>query len=309
MKSFKAILTSICLLLTFTSCVGGTEKRADDSQQNSSAATEQKESEPNTGSQETKQPAKLLYMGHASLRITTPENRVIYIDPYAGKGYDAAADLILVTHDHFDHTAVDKITRRAEGCQTVTWKEALVKGNYKTFDFGFATVEAVEAAFAELNVTHHVFAACEFGIGLESSVGPRNGIDMVVALCLYIGHHGHGQSGSCVQLNGAGGDMAGTVRHAQLKEAEGLVGKGLGGVALVEEDDGFVKVFFLLAENAQQLLGLPRRVTFGGGEGLAVVAFGQLCESDTLGIDTLFAQLAGRECGILVLSPQRGDKQ
>ena len=57
MKSFKAILTSICLLLTFTSCVGGTAKRADDSQQNSSAATEQKEPEPASGSEETKQPA------------------------------------------------------------------------------------------------------------------------------------------------------------------------------------------------------------------------------------------------------------
>ena len=167
MKSFKAILTSICLLLTFTSCVGGTAKRADDSQQNSSAATEQKEPEPASGSEETKQPAKLLYMGHASLRITTPENRVIYIDPYAGKGYDAAADLILVTHDHFDHTAVDKITRRAEGCQTVTWKEALVKGNYKTFDFGFATVEAVEAGY---NRNHNVKNCVGYLITLSDGV-------------------------------------------------------------------------------------------------------------------------------------------
>ena len=47
----------------------------------------------------------LLYMGQASIRITTEEGRVIYIDPYAGNGYDLAADLILVTREHFDHNA------------------------------------------------------------------------------------------------------------------------------------------------------------------------------------------------------------
>ena len=43
----------------------------------------------------------LLYMGQASIRITTEEGRIIYIDPYAGDSYDLAADLILVTHEHF----------------------------------------------------------------------------------------------------------------------------------------------------------------------------------------------------------------
>ena len=36
----------------------------------------------------------LLYQGHGSLRITTADNKVIYIDPYAGDGYDLPADLI-----------------------------------------------------------------------------------------------------------------------------------------------------------------------------------------------------------------------
>ena len=84
MKPLKAILTSICLLLTFTSCVGSTTKPSDESQQNSASSAEQKQTEA-----EPAPKAKLLYMGHASLRITTPENKVIYIDPYAGKGYEA----------------------------------------------------------------------------------------------------------------------------------------------------------------------------------------------------------------------------
>ena len=38
-------------------------------------------------------------MGQACIRIVTGEGKVIYIDPYAGEGYELPADLILVTHD------------------------------------------------------------------------------------------------------------------------------------------------------------------------------------------------------------------
>ena len=88
---------------------------------------------------------RLLYQGHGSLRIVTAEGKVIYVDPYAGEGYDLPADLILITHGHQDHTAVKLIRNRNEDCQIITWKEALVNGEYKTFDLGFATVEAVQA--------------------------------------------------------------------------------------------------------------------------------------------------------------------
>ena len=88
---------------------------------------------------------RLLYQGHGSLRIVTREGKVIYIDPYAGEGYDLPADLILITHGHQDHTAVRLIKKSNDGCQTITYKEALVKGEYKTFDLGYATVEAVQA--------------------------------------------------------------------------------------------------------------------------------------------------------------------
>ena len=88
---------------------------------------------------------RLLYQGHASLRIVTREGKVIYVDPYAGEGYDLPADLILVTHGHYDHTAVDLIKDRSEGCRIIQYSDALIKGQYKTFDLGFATVEAVQA--------------------------------------------------------------------------------------------------------------------------------------------------------------------
>ena len=100
--------------------------------------------------------SRLLYQGHGSLRIVTAEGKVIYIDPYAGEGYDLPADLILVSHGHQDHTAVKLIKKRNKDCRIITYKEALVKGEYKTFDLGFATVEAVQAG----NNPNHNIKVC-----------------------------------------------------------------------------------------------------------------------------------------------------
>ena len=97
--------------------------------------------------------AKLLYQGHASVRISTPEGKTIYIDPFCGDGYDVPADLILITHGHFDHTRTDKISSKNDGCQTITWIEALKGGKHQTFDFGYVKVEAVEAGY---NRNHNV---------------------------------------------------------------------------------------------------------------------------------------------------------
>lgn len=92
---------------------------------------------------------KLYYIGHASLRITTREGKTIYIDPYAGSDsdYELSADLILVTHDHFDHNKINKIKNRAEGIRIITEKEALKNSTHQTFDFGFVKVKAVEAGY------------------------------------------------------------------------------------------------------------------------------------------------------------------
>ncbi len=100
--------------------------------------------------------SRLLYQGHGSLRIVTGEGKVIYVDPYAGDGYDLPADLILITHGHQDHTAVNLIKNRNEDCRIITYKEALVNGEYKTFDLGYAVVEAVQAG----NNRNHDIRVC-----------------------------------------------------------------------------------------------------------------------------------------------------
>lgn len=106
-----------------------------------------------SGSERSEGTAKLLYMGHASIRIVTAEGKVIYIDPYAGDYYDLYADLILVTHGHFDHCSLDKVKNRNAECITITHAEAIQDGKHKTFDFGYVTVEAVEAGY---NKGHNV---------------------------------------------------------------------------------------------------------------------------------------------------------
>lgn len=93
--------------------------------------------------------ATLFYQGHGSFRLTSDEGIVVYLDPYAGEGYDVPADLILVTHDHYDHNRVE-LPAKKEDTVIITAKEALVNGQYQTFEIKGIKVEAVQA----YNVKH-----------------------------------------------------------------------------------------------------------------------------------------------------------
>ena len=88
--------------------------------------------------------AKLLYQGHASYRITTAAGVVVYIDPYAGTGYDVPADIILVTHEHYDHNKVSLVTQK-KSCRTIRARDMLIGGDYKKVDVNGIGIQAVPA--------------------------------------------------------------------------------------------------------------------------------------------------------------------
>lgn len=88
--------------------------------------------------------ANLLYQGHSSLRITTKSGKVIYVDPFAGEGYEKAADLILITHEHYDHNRIDLVHQTP---RTIIIRAAngLAGGVYRQFDYFDVHIEAVPA--------------------------------------------------------------------------------------------------------------------------------------------------------------------
>ena len=92
---------------------------------------------------------KLLYQGHASYKITTATGKVMYVDPYAGEGYDVPADIILVSHQHDDHNKIGLVTQKPS-CTVITNVEALAGGKHNTFHVEDVVIEAVEAC----NVNH-----------------------------------------------------------------------------------------------------------------------------------------------------------
>jgi len=89
---------------------------------------------------------KLLYQGHGSFRLTSADGVVVYIDPYAGSGYDVPADMILISHQHEDHTQTDPITQKP-GCKVISNFEALAGGKHNTFTIKGIDIEAVEAGY------------------------------------------------------------------------------------------------------------------------------------------------------------------
>ncbi len=176
-KRLMAVMTAVCLIFLSAGCAQSKpektvepakEPAAEEQNDSGGGEEESQESGSTEAEKETDGPhAKLLYMGHASIRIVTPEGKVIYIDPFAGEGYEPAADLILVTHSHSDHSAVEKVANRNSDCRIITWEEALEGGEHKTFDLDYVKVEAVEAGY---NKNHDVSKCVGYILTLSDGV-------------------------------------------------------------------------------------------------------------------------------------------
>ena len=87
---------------------------------------------------------KLFYQGHGSFRLTADDGRIIYVDPFAGGGYESPADIILVSHQHGDHNQI-QLCAQKPGCVIISNEEALSGGRLNSFDIGGIHIQAVEA--------------------------------------------------------------------------------------------------------------------------------------------------------------------
>ena len=87
---------------------------------------------------------KLLYQGHASFRVTANDGRTVYVDPFAGVGYDVPADIILVTHGHRDHCQI-QLCAQKPGCKIMTYEQAIVNGRHESVNIGGITIHPTEA--------------------------------------------------------------------------------------------------------------------------------------------------------------------
>lgn len=109
--------------------------------------------------------SSIKYLGHASLLIEA-NDKVIYVDPFAGDDYKKPADIILVTHEHFDHNQVDKVPRQPDECWVLRAENMLVNNNYKTMDFDDVQIQAVKAG----NNPNHDIKKC---VGYIIAITPK----------------------------------------------------------------------------------------------------------------------------------------
>lgn len=124
----------------------------------------------------------LTLIGHASVKIKTSDEKVIYIDPAYTKtdgAYDEPADLILVTHSHDDHNNVSLVTPK-ENCTTITFKESHPTENeYKSFEVDGIKVDTVAAENSNHNILYCVGYVLTFdGISVYHA-GDTSKLDLI----------------------------------------------------------------------------------------------------------------------------------
>jgi L-ascorbate metabolism protein UlaG (beta-lactamase superfamily) len=97
--------------------------------------------------------ANIEWLGHASFRMTSRDKKVIYIDPWKLKKSEPKADLILISHSHYDHLSVpdvQKIQKQGTHILCSTDSAAQLKGNVQ----GLKPGETVKVDGITVRTTH-----------------------------------------------------------------------------------------------------------------------------------------------------------
>src|SRR3989338_10145697 len=78
---------------------------------------------------------QITWLGHASFKIKA-NKQVIYLDPYSGE-YDEKADIILISHGHYDHMSINIINKiRSDDTIILSTKEVVAEVNATTMSLG-----------------------------------------------------------------------------------------------------------------------------------------------------------------------------
>ncbi|MDD6038471.1 MAG: MBL fold metallo-hydrolase [bacterium] len=167
MKRIRGFVAVIAMaMLCFTGCNSVAEPAQEHTMQEESVAEEQKTeaeasekvAEENSVAEESEDAAKevtednvkpegpqLTFIGHAAVKIVAEDGSVLYVDPnYAMGDYSDAADVVLVTHGHSDHRPIKSLPTK-DNYEKITYQEALVDGEYKSFEVGPFVIQAVAA--------------------------------------------------------------------------------------------------------------------------------------------------------------------
>jgi len=96
----------------------------------------------------------LTWLGHASFKINSSDGKIIYIDPWQLKGDIEKADIVLITHSHYDHCSVEDIEKirkddtiifASRDCKgKIRWDMKILEPNKKIEEKGI-TIETVPA--------------------------------------------------------------------------------------------------------------------------------------------------------------------
>lgn len=197
LKKSILILAFSTLIVCLTACRQGVSVTEQKSKEENAFSTDTVNRQ-NAGEKGGEDPV-LLYQGHASLRITTPEGYVIFADPYEDvrEGYEEEADLILVTDmRHRDHNHLESVKKRNPDCQILSPENMITEEGHVTLDLGYVSVEAVEAGYNELHDPEHcagyilefsngtsVYISGDTGVTPQMETFPQRGLDYAFFCC------------------------------------------------------------------------------------------------------------------------------
>jgi L-ascorbate metabolism protein UlaG (beta-lactamase superfamily) len=114
--------------------------------------------------------ATIEWLGHSSFRITGGDGKVLYIDPWKLKKSEPKADLILISHSHFDHLSVDDV-KKIQKDETRILCSADCAGQLKGNVQGLKPGATVEVGDVRVKTTHAYNRDKEFHPAKEQWLG------------------------------------------------------------------------------------------------------------------------------------------